>query len=100
MTFFHMVWFSFQRRSERARIRAIILGRGASLVVACTLFLAAGCNSWSTRPTFERTIQDLQWSILTLADMRDAEQSLRDDLAAFSNPEPGALKETITMWGW
>jgi hypothetical protein len=100
MTVFHMVRFPVQRRAERARMRAIILGRVAPLLIACALFLPTGCSSWSTQPTFQRGIDDLEWSIYTLGDMGDAEESLKDDLANLANPDAGAMKETFELWGW
>ena len=100
LTFFHMAWFPFHLRAERARMRAIILDRTAPLLLGCTLLLAAGCSSFNVQPTFYGHIDSLQSSIQGMALMPDAEESLKSDLASLADGSFADLKETIEEWGW
>lgn len=93
--------FLFRRRAERARIRAIILGRslGRMAVLLPLLFgfiPAAGCASKelarSDQPipgsSFKRQCQEFGDSFHTIVSMKDAQGSLEDDIKSLGDVTP------------
>jgi hypothetical protein len=50
--------------------------------------------------SFQYQIDQVEDSAETLANMDDAESSLEDDLHEFGSPEPNALWETLSLFGF
>jgi hypothetical protein len=106
-SFVQFLVFPLRRRSERARVRAVILSwsraHGAVIVTVLilTLSLAAGCQSTMPGSSFGKQVDELGWSAHELIRMDDALGSLQDDLEVlFCDPELDQLPETFDMLGW
>lgn len=109
---FHLILFPFQRSAERARIRAVIVGRGslplqAVLLLAAALGTSTGCQEprrggLGPQPggSFSRQIENLEWSVVELFAMRDWRESLLEDLQTLGDPELDQLPETFDLFGW
>ncbi len=100
----NIIWFPFRRRAARARIHAVILGRAPPrrveahmvlLPLIALLCLGQGCANKSVYKSgehpgtsFDYQMEQLAWSVKTIADMSDARESLEDDLQSLAELTP------------
>lgn len=98
-----LVLFPFERHRVRARIRGLMCSERRRAVVLLGILslvpLLAGCTQFPGS-SFRDQVDEFAWSAKTVVSMPDWKESLWEDIRLVTDPEPGALKESLEMLGW